>query len=485
MRTDPIDRIDGFPYRHHVRELMTAPVATAPPDTTLDAAIRLLTERRISSLVVVDAEGRAAGIATERDLLRAIARGAGDIARTPLAAAMTAPVIGIAPDAFLYRAIGRMNRLNVRHLPVLDAQGRPLGMLTTRVLLAVRSRQALALGDEIDVAGDAAALKAAHGRLPALAQALLDEDVPASDIAAVIAAATRDLTARAADLALAAMTTDGKGPPPCRWCLLVLGSAGRGETLLAPDQDNALILDPPTDADAGTADAWFADFATRLNALLDAAGIPFCKGSVMAREPAFRRTLEGWRHQVGRWIARPDGEAVLAADIFFDMSAVAGDAELASTLQRDAIAAAAHEPPFLQQLATGLDSARSALGWFGRFRLKGGRVDLKLGGLLPIVAGARVLALRHGLMATGTDERLSALAARNAIGESDADSIAAARRVIVDAILRQQLADIASGVVPGSRVDPTRLGRGQRRRLRDAVASATLMPSIVESALTR
>jgi len=483
VRTEAIERIDGFPYRHRVRDLMTTPVATAAPGTRLPDAVRLLTERAISSLVVVDDAGCAIGIVTERDILRAVDRAGAAVMNMELRAVMTAPVIGVPPDAFVYRAVGRMNRLNVRHLPVLDPQGRPVGMLTARILLALRSQQALALGDEIDVADGTAALKAAHDRLPALARSLLTEDILATAVAAVIAAATRDLTARAADLALAAMADDGRGSPPCRWCLLVLGSAGRGETLLAPDQDNALVIDPPAEVDGEAIDAWFADFAARVNVTLDAAGVPFCKGGVMAREPAFRRTLDGWRRAIGHWIARPDGAAVLAADIFFDIAAVAGDVALAEALQRDAIAAASKEPPFLLQLATGLDGARGALGWFGRFRLTGGRVDLKLGGLLPIVTGARVLALRHGIPATGTDERLRALTQRGVIREGDADDIATARTIIVDAILRQQIADIATGRAPGSRVDPSRLDRAHRRRLRDAVARTALMTPIVESAL--
>ncbi len=484
MRTEAIERIDGFPYRHRVRDLMTAPVATLPPDAPLREAITQLIRQGISSIVVVDSDGRAIGILTERDVLRVITSTGGAALEAALRGAMTSPVAGVPPDSFIYRAVGRMNRLNVRHLPVLDPQGRPIGMLTTRILLALRSQQALALGDEVDVAPDPAALRAAHARLPALARALLAEDVPGTAIAAVIAAVTRDLTARAAELALAAMAVEGKGEPPCPWCLLVLGSAGRGETLLAPDQDNALILDPPADADIAAVDAWFAGFATRLNTSLDAAGVPFCKGGVMAREPAFRRTAAGWRHEVGRWIAHPDGSAVLAADIFFDMSAVAGDPLLAEALRRDTIAAASKAPAFLQQLATELDAPQGAIGLFGGFRLTSGRVDLKRTGLLPITAGARVLALHRGIAETGTDERLRMLTARQVIRESDAEDIVSARAIIVDAILRQQLADVAAGSAPGSRVDPSRLARTPRRRLRDAVKRTRLIAPIVESALS-
>jgi signal-transduction protein with cAMP-binding, CBS, and nucleotidyltransferase domain len=253
--------------------------------------------------------------------------------------------------------------------------------------------------------------------------------------------------------------------------------------LLAPDQDNALVLDPPPEADMTTVDAWFADFAARVTSTIDTAGVPFCRGGVMASEAPFRRTLAGWRLEIARWIARPDGTSVLAADIFFDFTGVAGDLVLAATLRREANAAVTHEPAFLQQLASGLDGANAVTGWFGRFRLTGGRIDLKLGGLLPIVSGMRVLALRHGIAATGTGERMAALVEKGALRASDAADIDAARATIVDTILRQQLADIAAGRTPGTRVDPSRLDRASRRALRTAVASTALMTPMVESAL--
>jgi signal-transduction protein with cAMP-binding, CBS, and nucleotidyltransferase domain len=481
MDAEPAARIDGFPYRRRARDVMTAPAVMLDDAATLGVAIETMTAQAISSVLVRDGAGRAAGIVTERDALRALARGDG--LERPIREVMTAPVAGVGPDDFLYRAIGRMDRMGVRHLPVLDADGQAQGMLSARALLKLRSGLALTIGDEVDVAPDAAALRAAHAKLPQLARGLLEQGVDATDIAAVVAAVTRDMTARAATLALQESRDAGRGAPPCRWCLLVLGSAGRGDSLLAPDQDNALVLDPPADADAASVGAWFAPVAARLNEILAEAGIPLCKGGVMAREPAFRRSLEAWRTQIGAWTDRPDGAAVLAADIFFDLAPVAGDLALGDRLRGDALARAAVAPVFLRQLAADLGGASSVLGWFGRFRLTDGRVDLKRAGTLPLVAGLRALALKRAIATTSTLGRLAALRDAGAIGSEDAAAIDSAYRTIVGAILRQQIADLAVGRPPGPRVDPTALGRPARRALRAAVERAALMPAMVNDAL--
>lgn len=478
MDITALERIDSFPYRHRVAELMSAPIVALAPSAAVGEAVATMLARRISSVMVLDVDGRARGIFTERDVLRCAAADIGGLGVT-LEAAMTAPVHVVAHDALAYTAMARLARLGVRHLPVVDELGRVIGMLTSGGLLKQRASLALPLGDEIETATDAASLAAVHRRLPALAAGLRREDVPAPQIAAAVAAITRDLTARAAALALEEMRAAGSGAPPANWCLLVLGSAGRGETLLAPDQDNALVHDGDKDADA-----WFAAFAARVNRILDDAGVSYCKGGVMARNPAFRHSLDGWVATIDGWIAHPRGQALLDVDIFYDFVAVAGDGALASALRTHATRAASSSRPFLMLLAAGHPNSGAALGLLGRFRTRQGRFDLKLQGLLPIVAGARAVALAWSLEERGTDARLAAAAAAGALVAEDAEALTAARAVLVEAILDQQLVDIAAGRAPGSLVEPGRLTRPARERLRAALRTAATAASVARDALS-
>src|SRR5207244_1609736 len=106
--------------------------------------------------------------------------------------------------------------------------------------------------------GDVAGLAAAYRRLPQLAHGLLAEGLRPGEIAQVISDALGDLTGRAAALAAAAMEAEGRGRAPAPWAFLVLGSAGRGESLLAADQDNALVH-----AGGEDLDPWFAELGVR------------------------------------------------------------------------------------------------------------------------------------------------------------------------------------------------------------------------------
>lgn len=95
-------------------------VHTVGPDETLADVARRLTDLRIGAVPVVDGE-QVIGILSERDILHCVARRGADAMATPVADAMTAPVISIEPDAAVLSALSLMTHRRIRHLPVLDA----------------------------------------------------------------------------------------------------------------------------------------------------------------------------------------------------------------------------------------------------------------------------------------------------------------------------------------------------------------------------
>src|SRR6185436_9295277 len=112
-----------------------------------------------------------------------------------------------------------------------------------------------------------AATKAAEANLAA---ELLDEGVAAPEIQRFLTDINCDLYRHLLDGALASMKDEGWGEPPVRFCALVMGSAGRGENFLDPDQDNGFILeDYPDDAHCAI-DRFFVELAERTCRDLDA-----------------------------------------------------------------------------------------------------------------------------------------------------------------------------------------------------------------------
>lgn len=461
-----LSRVDSYPYRHRVRELMSKPALLVLPAASLGDVLSQLMEKSVSSVFVELEEGY--GILTERDLLRALHAGGSDVLARPVAEFMSVPLESVRAETFAYRALGRMARRNVRHLGVVDENGALVGALTSRNLLRQRAEDALILADGLVAARSTEQLGVVWAELPLMARNLLGEDVDPRHIAAIISQELCGLTRRATELGEQQMAADGLGPPPCPYAVLVLGSAGRGESLLAMDQDNAIVFE--AGAAGGPEDRWFAKLGTYVADALDQVGVPYCKGGVMASNAEWRKDVAAWQGTLSDWIGRATPEDLLNTDIFFDCLPVAGDLKLGRALRREAYALGAGAASFQSLLTKTSTDFSSALGWFGRIRTGDqGRIDLKANGLLPIFSGARVLAIRHEIEAQSTPERLLALLGRPDVSTSDVENVVEAHKIFLGAILAQQLDDLDQGIQLSNKVDVGRLAKSERDELRWAL----------------
>ena len=116
-----------------VRDLVHRGTVTVPPAATLrDAAVVM--EREEVGAVVVVAEGRAAGVLSERDSVRAVANGE-DVDDVRAEDVMAVDVVTIGLDATVTEAADVMEAGNIRHLPVTD-DDKVVGMVSIRDILA-------------------------------------------------------------------------------------------------------------------------------------------------------------------------------------------------------------------------------------------------------------------------------------------------------------------------------------------------------------
>ena len=471
-------RVDSYPYRHRARDVMSAPPQFAAPSMSIREALALLAQRKVSSLFFARGKPEAPhGIVTERDILRAIDRDGAKAFAKLVAGIATFPLECVSEMDFLYVAFGRMRRKGYRHMGVVDDKGKLVGAITQRDLLRLQADEALAFADALEEAVSIGELALVWRKLANAVRSLLHEDVDARDIAGIISGEVRSLTARAAAMAEREVSLAFPKPKALRFAVMVLGSAGRGESLLALDQDNAIIFDA---ADEQKAEAWLLKFGQRLNAILDEVGVPLCKGGVMAGNPAWCKSVSQWRKQVAHWLSRAEPQDILNADIFFDALPVYGDHGLVDGLRGDAIAAASKTNTFLQLMDMNAAKARPPVNWLGRFSLEDdGRMDLKMHGIMPIFSAARVLALRHALPDHSTAARLDALRGKPDASEENLDGLLEAHQIILRSILQQQLADIEHGIPPSNRVDPKKLHAPEKAHLMWALKQVPMLRDLL------
>src|SRR5262245_36303898 len=467
-------RIDSYPYRHRIKDVMRAPAKFVSAETPLDKALKQMMAERVSSLFVRPGESNEGnvlaediGIVTERDGLRAIASHGAEALARPVKELMSKPLAVVPADAFIYVAICRMSRLSIRHLGVVDEAGRVVGALSARDLLRVRASEAVLLGDEIDEASDVHTLGAAWARLPQVAAALLAEDVSARDIAAVISDGVGGLTRKAALIAEERLRKAGGGAPPCAYSVAVLGSAGRGESLLSVDQDNAIVF--AEGEPGGQKDAWFEKLGIQIADILHEVGVPYCAGGVMAKNPRWRGSTATWHHRIEDWMRVSRPEDLLAVDIFFDLRPVHGDGRLCTTLRREAYDVARGRYDFAKLLAEAAGGIESGLGFLRQFKTKEGRIDLKKACLFGSVSTARVLAICHHVVERSTHTRLAGIKALGIGAETDLDALTDAQETFIELILAQQIEDVDHGIPPSNAISVKRLSSNSRSRLRTAL----------------
>ncbi|QWG19055.1 CBS domain-containing protein [Bradyrhizobium sediminis] len=481
-----LERFDSYAYRHRNRDIMRTPPVFVEAGISVHDALARLARAKISSVFVRPHAGSGgvkaaeAGIVTERDLLRAVARHGAAALDLPVGQIMSRPLAAVSADAFVYRAIGHMSRLKTRHLGVVDEAGRVVGAMSARDLLRLRAGEAISLGDEIDDAADAHALAIAWAKLPRVAQSLLAEGLSGRDIAEVISRELGALTGQAAVIAERIMRERGEGAPPCGYAMVVLGSAGRGESLLAMDQDNAIIFEQGEPD--GDEDRWFAALGAHVADILHEVGVPYCKGGVMAKNAAWRGSVATWRNRIDHWIMRSSPGDLLSVDIFFDLRAVHGDGSLAVTVRQAAFDAAEGQTAFAKLLVEDIRTP-SSLKFFGGIRTVGGRIDLKMAGLFGLVAAARAIAIRHHVMDRSTPARLGRVKELVHVSETDLDALGEAQGVFLDLIASQQVEDIAHGTPPSNAVAVKRLSVRDRDRLRVALEAVAAIDDLTRDLL--
>jgi CBS domain-containing protein len=246
-------------------------------------------------------------------------------------------------------------------------------------------------------------------------------------------------------------------------CLIVMGSEGRGEQSVRTDQDNGLILPEPVEQ--AKLDAFRADFSGALSSF----GYAPCPGNVMVSNPVWSKPLSDYLADFRSWVALPGSASHLNVAIFYDARAVAGDAQLLTKAKATLIDLIRGDQVYLAHFARAIDAFATPIGLFKNLITSEGNgdaLDLKKGGIFPIVHGARSLALEHGLMETATEKRISRLRDIGVLQADFARDLIQAFQFVLMLRLDGQLA--ASAGTSGTLVRPSWLSSMERDLLRDA-----------------
>jgi CBS domain-containing protein len=427
------------------------------PETTIKQATQFMQMREATAVLVRD--GERIGIFTERDVReRMVLMGLPET--TPIGGLANYDLITLDREDFLFNALVLMTERAIRHV-VVTRGGEIEGLFEQADLLGYLSNSSYVIASKVDRAITLEDLKAASDAIPKLIRSLFERGVKPRYIARIVNDLNRKTFRRVFTL-IAPAEMQG------RCCLMVMGSEGRGEQLLRTDQDNGLIFrDEP---DMAERDAFAGAFSQALTEL----GYPPCPGNVMVSNPEWAKSLDAYKLDLRRWVSHPSGDAFLKLAILIDASAVPGDGALLSDLKAHLLDLVKREEAFCGHFAKATLAFATPLGFFNRFLVEEGPngikgLDIKKGGIFPVVHGVRSLALEYRVAETNTISRVQALSGRGPFSEGFTADLIEAFDFMVMLRLREQFAALDRGESYGNIIDVAHLGSFERNLLRDSL----------------
>jgi CBS domain-containing protein len=436
-----------------VAELYLHPPAFVAANDTIETAGHMMREVNSNALFVRD--GERIGIITGMSLSKAVVLRRQSI-QMWVRDLTNFDIVSVRLDDFVSSALLLMTKCNKRRLAVRDDE-RFVGILEEIDLLGFLAGSAQIVAGRIDRASSQEDLVVASREIEAQTRVLRRQGVKVEVIEEIVSDLNRRLLSRLFEMvAPAELRTTS--------CLIVMGSEGRGEQTMRTDQDNGIILAGPVEGE--TLDAFRREFSGALESF----GFPPCPGNVMVRNPAWSKPLSEYLADFRRWIALPDETAHMNVAIIYDAQAVAGNAQLLDKAKTALVDLIRGEQAFLAHFARAIDAFDTPIGLFNNLVTSegaGDALDLKKGGIFPIVHGVRSMAIAHGILERSTDKRIARLRDLGLLKTEFTNDLSQAFRFLLMLRLDGQLA--AAAGASGTLVRPAQLSSMERQLLRDAL----------------
>lgn len=476
---DPVAQMEAYPFQKKLSEIMTKPVATCDENSTVREIAFKMTELGVAALLVVNNYGKMIGIVTERDLVKKVlAKDTEECLKTSNAVdIMTPDPFYMTSETYMYEAATFMLTHNIRHLPVLEGDS-VVGIVTQQDLMKFRSQKSMLLVGHANEATSINELRIIHDEIVNVARVLLIENRSHVETMEILSYIHHNVIRRCYEIIMDSMERDGYKKPDIKFCFIIMGSGGRKEMLLGPDQDNGFIFEDFPDEMQQEVDAYFIPFADRLVTALAELGYPLCNGKVMVNNPQWRGRLQEWKDRVAKWIQVPEPQRVRYSSIFFDFMPIAGEEYLCSRLRDIIYQLISDNRLFLYSMMELDFKHKVPLGILGRFithseKEHKGELSVKENGSIFIVDCVRLFILEKGIDASTTLERLDKLQEVKQFNKATVEHIKAAFETFTYLRLQNEIKLIDQGKNPSHFINPDDLTDEETAILKEAFKVAS------------
>lgn len=431
---------------------------------TIFEAVATLKKQKSSTMLVTSQDGRI-GIVTDTDFIEKVILNRLGFDE-PIKTITSWGVRSIEKEEFLFNAQLNMNKFGVKRLIVKDSKNSDtphniIGILDLISLTSFFASHSYSIILALENAIDLEELKKASENFIKVIRTLYAKGVKVRYISKMISQLNNKLFAKLFELiAPESLKTQST--------LIIMGSEGRGEQILRTDQDNALIISNDCNLPKEEIEQFTKTFT---NNLIDF-GYPSCEGNIMVSNPFWCKNVSDFKQTIFDWIHHPSEESFMNLAIFFDSISVSGDEKLLIEVKEYLQSTASFAPSFYTFFAKPILSFDTPLGMFANFivdkKEHKNELDIKKGGIFPIVHGARSLALEHNINETNTVERLKALNNKDIIDRETTSELIESFTFLLSLRLKFRLQKIDSKTKLDNYINPDELSTLEKDLLRDS-----------------
>ncbi len=418
--------------------------------------------------------GTVIGLVTDRDFRSKVGRGKVELG-APVGSMMSSPLITVSKKVTLATAFLQMVERGVHHLVVVDEFEIPIGVVRAMDLSSVQLRNPLLISAAIESAQNFEELvSASHLLKPSLVE-LHDSAVPSLHVSGLMSAIVSAILTR-----ILLLSGSLEEPIPHSW--LILGSMARGEALPASDVDTAIIWsDRDGEEDVSSL---ITSNAKKILELMERCGLDRCPNGANADNLLFSRSRSAWIEVSSAWLKDPTyAGALLLSSIAADNQPITNPILGRIIMQNIRETSRSHE--YLEQALRFALAKKPPLGFVKDFIVdhsgehRGG-LNLKEGGLAPIVSLARWMAIAQGDVRGGTLERLRRANEAGVLRGEEYEILFAAFENLHQLIFEQEIAAIRAGAQPTTWISPNSLDSLTRRHLRETFRAISSIQSKIE-----
>ncbi len=452
-------------YTSPVKNLVSGGVISAISGISVQDVAAIMSENRISSLVLNYDNGKPAGIITDRDLRdKVVAKGYS--LTTPAREIMSTKLVMVDAAESCFDALAIMIRNSIHHLLVTEGDD-IIGVVTNHDFMLMQGTSPLSLLKNIDRQESIEELSEVYSRINRSIVTLFKEGVSAGNILRIITELHDRFINKVIQLSL-----KESGEPPVPFTFFVYGTEGRREeTFKTVFRCGILYEDGQDYAQKVKMEEFCRKLLDQLSSIFKKCGLPTFETSPINEQTPPYGDLSEWEKRILTFLTKGSSIHAAAALKLLDMRAVFGNDEKISELQALLYSKLSNKGLLeIIRPASGMKQ-KSPVGFFKRFVIdesgeQSKDLDIKKDGIIPIVDSIRALAGIHGIYETSTIKRLGTLSGKGIISDMDRD-IRSAFEFMLHLLLQSQLIQQELGHEVTNIIETKRLSVLEKKTLKE------------------